>query len=314
MTAVTEKVPERPPVKGTEDSGLLRFVKKPIVARLLFPTLVIALWVFVDSLEISRVFPAPDRVLGFMWDELRLETLARTNLYETLGISLLRLFAGFAVSMVVGTAIGLGMGLSKSVDAFFHDWVMAILAMPALVWALFLGLVFGFGSTGPVLATILAGIPFVIINVREGVRNTPRELFDMASAFDVPRNRMTRHLLIPSLMPFMFAAARYGFSVGWKGLVLAEVFASDRGMGWMIKFWYDAHRSFAVVGYAFFFVIFAFFLEKFVFDKLYARAFKWRPAVGAIELVEEEIQESFIDALDPEGAQTLPDRDRLGDN
>jgi NitT/TauT family transport system permease protein len=314
MTAVTDKVPQPPPVKATEVNAVLRFVKKPIVARLLFPTLVISLWIFVDGLEISRVFPAPDRVVEFMFNELRLETLARTDLYTTLGISLMRLFAGFAVSMVVGTAIGLGMGLSKSVDAFFHDWIMAILAMPALVWALFLGLVFGFGHTGPFLATILAGIPFVIINVREGVRNTPRELFDMASAFGVPRNRMTRHLLIPSLMPFMFAAARYGFSVGWKGLVLAEVFASDRGMGWMIKFWYDAHRSFAVVGYAFFFVIFAFFLEKFVFDKLYARAFKWRPDAGAIELVEEEIQESFIDALDPKGVPTLPDREKLGDS
>lgn len=308
MTAVTDKVPQRPRVKESEASSVVRFVKKPIVARLLFPTLVIALWIFVDSLEISRVFPEPDRVVQFMFDELRLETLARTNLYTTLGISLARLFAGFAVSMVVGTAIGLGMGLSKSVDAFFHDWVMAILAMPALVWALFLGLVFGFGHTGPFLATILAGIPFVIINVREGVRNTPRELFDMATAFGVPRNRMTRQLLIPSLMPFMFAAARYGFSVGWKGLVLAEVFASDRGMGWMIKFWYDAHRSFAVVGYAFFFVIFAFFLERFVFDKLYARAFKWRPAIGAIELVEEEVAEEFIDALDPDGSPTLPDQ------
>jgi NitT/TauT family transport system permease protein len=310
MTAVTEKAPERPPARQDVDGGFVAFVKKPIVARLLFPTLVIGLWIFVDGLEISKVFPAPERVAQFMFDELRLETLARTDLYTTLGISLTRLFAGFAVSMVLGTAIGLGMGLSKSVDAFFHDWVMAVLAMPALVWALFLGLVFGFGHTGPFLATILAGIPFVIINVREGVRNTPRELFDMASAFGVPRNRMTRHLLIPSLMPFMFAAARYGFSVGWKGLVLAEVFASDRGMGWMIKFWYDAHRSFAVVGYAFFFVIFAFFLEKFVFDKIYERTFRWRPALGSIELVEEEIQEHFIDALDPDGASTLPDQTR----
>lgn len=309
MTAVTEKAPQRPPEKREARDGLIGFVRKPIVARLLFPTLVIALWIFVDSLEISRVFPAPERVAQFMFDELRLESLARTDLYTTLGISLARLFAGFAVSMVVGTAIGLGMGLSKSVDAFFHDWVMAVLAMPALVWALFLGLVFGFGHTGPFLATILAGIPFVIINVREGVRNTPRELFDMASAFGVPQNRMTRHLLIPSLMPFMFAAARYGFSVGWKGLVLAEVFASDRGMGWMIKFWYDAHRSFAVVGYAFFFVIFAFFLEKFVFDKIYERTFRWRPAAGAIELVEEHVEESFTDALDPEGAPTLPTRE-----
>ncbi|HEY5650622.1 MAG TPA: hypothetical protein VIW46_04175, partial [Acidimicrobiia bacterium] len=81
MTAVTDKVPQRPPVKATEVNAVLRFVKKPIVARLLFPTLVISLWIFVDGLEISRVFPAPDRVVEFMFNELRLETLARTDLY-----------------------------------------------------------------------------------------------------------------------------------------------------------------------------------------------------------------------------------------
>lgn len=299
MTAVAGPKP------GSGGNALVEILKKPITARLLFPVIIISIWVFVDSLGISRVFPSPDRVVTFMRDEILLDTLARVNIYETLALSLGRLFVGFAISMTVGTVIGLAMGLSKSVDAFFHDWVMAILAMPALVWALFLGLVFGFGHSGPIYATILAGIPFVIINVREGVRNTPRELFDMAAAFGVPRNRMTRQLLLPSLMPFLFAGARYGFSVGWKGLVLAEVFASDRGMGWMIKFWYDAHRSFAVVGYAFFFVVFAFFLEKFVFDKLYQRAFRWRPDAGAIDVVEEVITEDFIDALDPKGAATL---------
>ena len=301
MTATAQQAPG----SSAGANRLLKILKAPMTARLLFPIITISIWVFVDGLGISRVFPSPGDVVEFMRDELVLDTLARVNIYETLALSLGRLFIGFAISMTVGTLIGLGMGLSKSVDAFFHDWVMAILAMPALVWALFLGLVFGFGHSGPIYATILAGIPFVIINVREGVRNTPKDLFDMASAFGVPRNRMTRELLLPSLMPFLFAGARYGFSVGWKGLVLAEVFASDRGMGWMIKFWYDAHRSFAVVGYAFFFVIFAFFLEKFVFDKLYARTFRWRPDAGAIEVVEEEVTEGFIDALDPGASSTL---------
>ena len=40
------------------------------------------------------------------------------------------------------------MGLSKAVDAFFNDWVVAILAMPNLAWALFCSLAFGFGDTG----------------------------------------------------------------------------------------------------------------------------------------------------------------------
>lgn len=276
---------------------LLRTLRSPRLARALFPVVVLGVWTVVFYGLGSQIFPSPARVADFMWNELMLDTLARTNVYETFLLSLIRLFTGFAIAVVLGTILGLGMGLSKSVDAFFHDWVMAMLAMPALVWALFAGLVFGFGSLGPVIVTALTGIPYVIVNVREGVRNTPRELFDMAASFGVPRNRMTRHLLLPSLMPFFFAAVRYGFSIGWKGLVLAEVFASDRGAGWMIKFWYDAHRAYGVIGYAFFFVVFALFLEKFVFDRIYERAFRWRPKAGAGDIVEEPaqpVQEAII--------------------
>jgi len=95
-------------------------------------------------------------------------------------------------------------------------------------------------------------------------------------------------VLLPSLAPFMFAAVRYAFSVGWKGLVIAEVFASDRGMGWTIKFWYDAHRTQGVIGYGLFFVIFALILEGFIFEPLSRRAFKWRPRVDGLDMVEEE--------------------------
>ncbi|MPZ53898.1 MAG: ABC transporter permease subunit [Acidimicrobiia bacterium] len=298
MTAVT------PPIENGRDP--FGFVTSTWFPRMLFPVVVLAVWTVVYFVLDSLVFPSPLQVLSFMWDEITLNTLQRTNLYATFGISLARLFVGFAISMVIGTTIGLSMGLSKSVDAFFHDWIMAILAMPALVWALFAGLVFGFGHTGPVLVTVLAGIPFVIVNVREGVRNTPRELFDMARSFNVPQNRTTRHLLMPSLMPFFFAAMRYGFSIGWKGLVLAEVFASDQGAGWTIKFWYDAHRAHGVIAYALFFIVFALFLEKFVFDRIYEKAFRWRPQVGGMDLPEQEaITDTDRSDVDSDANQTL---------
>jgi NitT/TauT family transport system permease protein len=208
------------------------------------------------------------------------------NIYVQFGITVMRLTIGFFIALFVGTIIGLAMGISKKVDAFFHDWVMGVLAMPALVYALFLGLALGFTNRGPILAVVIAGAPFVIINIREGVRNTPRELIDMAKSFEVPQNKITRHVLLPSLMPFFFAAIRYAYAVGWKGLVITEVFASDRGMGWTIKFWYDAHRAHGVIGYAIFFIIFALALEKLVFDPLADRAFKWRPRVDAVQMAE----------------------------
>ncbi len=273
------------------DSGWIRVLKSPKTARLLFPFVVIALWYLIYFTIDSRIFPTPVEVLEFMWEEVTLTSGVRyssvaENLYVQFAISIIRLTIGFIIALILGTVIGLAMGLSKSVNAFFHDWVMAILAMPALVWALFLGLALGFSHTGPILAVILAGLPFVIINVREGVRNTPRELFDMARAFDVPQNKITRHVLLPSLMPFFFAAIRYAYAIGWKGLIIAEVFASDRGMGWTIKFWYDANRAKGVIGYALFFIIFAVILEKLVFDRLSDTAFKWRPQVNAVQMAE----------------------------
>jgi len=168
---------------------------------------------------------------------------------------------------------------------------MALLAMPALAWALFNSIIFGFDDRGPILTVILAGIPFVIVNVREGVRNTPRELFDMARSFKVPQSRIIRHVLVPSLLPFMFAAARYCFSIGWKGLVIAEVFGGQDGAGWTIKFWYDAHRAHGVVGYAAFFVIFAILFERLVFEPISRRAFRWRPQLQT-EVVEEAFTEN----------------------
>jgi NitT/TauT family transport system permease protein len=206
-------------------------------------------------------------------------------------ISLGRLFTGFFLAMLLGTIIGLAMGLSKAVDAFLHDWIMAILAMPALVWALFLGIWLGFGHAGPVIAVMLTGIPFVVINVREGVRNTPKDLVDMARSFEVPRSRVIQHVLLPSLMPFFFAAMRYGFAIGWKGLVITEVFAASNGAGWTIKFFYDAHRAHGVIGYALFFIFFALLLERTIFERLENRAFKWRPQLGSVEVAEEAIED-----------------------
>jgi len=112
----------------------------------------------------------------------------------------------------------------------------------------------------------------------------------MSRAFGVPRARVIRHVLLPSLMPFMFAAARYSFALGWKGLVVAEVFGGQDGAGWTMKFWYDAHRAHGVVGYAFFFVVFAIVFERLVFDTAAKRVFKWRPAVSGVEVVEEDFE------------------------
>lgn len=281
-----------PPPPSALNRAWHKLTRSSLTGRILFPVVCLVFWLLAIKVVTSiwpfsvDVLPTPGQVFSFMGDELLGDTLAPHNMYVTFGISLQRLAIGMVIALIIGTIIGIAMGLSKAVDAFFNDWVVAILAMPNLAWALFCSLAFGFGDLGPIITVVLTGVPFVIINVREGVRNTPTDLFDMARAFDVPRKRVIRQVLIPSLMPFLFAAARYCFALGWKGLVVAEVFGGQDGAGWTIKFWYDAHRAYGVIGYALLFVVFALIFEKFMFDQLSKRLFKWRPAVD-VEVVEE---------------------------
>jgi ABC-type nitrate/sulfonate/bicarbonate transport system permease component len=287
MTVVADAPPAGSPRRAPRRGNpVVRALKAPATGRLAFPLVCLAVWLL--SLKIVGsiwpfavdVLPHPLEVVEFMWAEITTDSVAPMNLYETFGISLQRLGIGLAIAMVIGTVIGLAMGLSSAVNAFLNDWIVAILAMPNLAWALFCSLAFGFGDTGPIIAVVLTGIPFVIINVREGVRNAPSDLFDMARAFGVSRGHTIRHVLVPSLLPFLFAAGRYAFALGWKGLVVAEVFGGEDGAGWTIKFWYDAHRAQGIIGYALFFVIFALIVERLIFGRLSAHVFRWRPQAG----------------------------------
>ena len=140
--------------------GLPRILRSPTTARILFPFVVLGIWYFIYYTLDSRIFPSPQQVAVFMWEEITLTSGVRyssvaENLYVQFGISLRRLTIGFFIALILGTIVGLAIGVSKKVDAFFHDWVMGLLAMPALVYALFLGLALGFTNLGPIIAVVL---------------------------------------------------------------------------------------------------------------------------------------------------------------
>lgn len=255
--------------------------RREYVPRLLFAALFLVSWQLVVPYLPTEQIPTPTAVAGFMVDELRGDTIAPASVYSSFAITLLRLVVGLAITLVLGTLIGVAMGLSRRFEAFLHDFVIGDLSLPYVIWALILAMWLGFGFMTPVVVIVLAAIPFVITNVAEGVRDVPKELVDMARAYQVPRARMLRRLVIPSLMPFFFAAFRYALSLGWKALAVAEVFGAMEGAGWMLRFWYQSRRTTGLFAYLAFFIIFAIIMDFVVLRGLSKRVFRWRPAVGA---------------------------------
>ena len=89
--------------------------------------------------------------------------------------------------------------------------------------------------------------------------------------------------------------------------MVAEVFGGQDGAGWTIKFWYDAHRAYGVIGYALFFVIFALIFEKFMFDQLSNDSSGGGRQVDGVDVVEQQFDAP--DARRP-SAPPRPDRRR----
>ena len=205
MSAIAVRTPA---AKRAKTGRIARILRSTRLARALSWIAFLVIWQLSIPLLPTLLVPTPIEVAEFMWAEIRGDTLAPQTVYGAFGTSLQRLSLGLLIAFAIGLPIGLLMGLSKKASWFGHDFVVVGLAMPSLVWALIAAMWFGFGTIAPLITVILAAWTFVAINVAEGVRNVPKDLLDMGRAYGVRRFDTIRHVILPSLMPFFFAALR----------------------------------------------------------------------------------------------------------
>jgi NitT/TauT family transport system permease protein len=272
VDTTVEAPPRGPRALPARSSWVRRTLLTRRAARITAPLLFLLAWQLIAPLIPSRILPMPVDVAREMW-----ELLLDGTVVEAFSISLLRLAIGFALALVTGSVIGLAMGMSPRIEALLHDFVVVGLTFPYLIWGLLVAIWVGFDGQGPIIVVFIAALPYVIINASEGVRDVSKDLRDMAEAYDVPNARVVRHLVLPSLMPFFFASLRYGLANGWKGLVLAEVFAAQSGAGYQITEFREYGNFEGVIGFAIYFAAFSILVERLVFERLSRKVFRWRP-------------------------------------
>jgi NitT/TauT family transport system permease protein len=192
--------------------------------------LVLVAWQVVAMRMTSGLFPAP---LGVA--QATYEILVSGLFFEQLVDSFLRIGIGFTGAMVVGTVLGILMGSRRFWERLFQDVLVVLISLPGLIYALLSVIIFGLGLAAPVMAIMVASVPFVAVNIREGVKSINKELLDMGRAYRVREGKVLRQIVMPSLLPFVMAAVRIGFTIAWKVSVLTEVFGATTGIGYMMR-------------------------------------------------------------------------------
>lgn len=147
---------------------------------------------------------------------------ATPSFWQTVGVSFLRIFAGIALSLLLGIVCGVISGLIPFFDMLFAPVLSVIRATPVASFIVLIVLWISRDSV-PIVISVLMVLPVVWTNVKEGVRNTDRNLLEMAQAYRIPLKKRIKDIYIPSVIPYFLSAARASLGMAWKAGIAAEV-------------------------------------------------------------------------------------------
>ena len=171
-------------------------------------------------------FTVPSRIFATLW-----QMLATGTIWAPLGVSAMAFAIGLALAIVVGLPLGILLGRSATLNAMFDPFVTAFNATPRLVFLPLLMLWLGIGLWSKV-AVVFSGALFpLLINTHEGVRNADKLLINVVRSFGAGRWDVARLVVIPNALPFIVVGLRLAIGRAILGVVVAEFFGAQEGLG-----------------------------------------------------------------------------------
>jgi len=155
-------------------------------------------------------------------------------LTRNLGVSFLRVIAGFVLAVAAAFPLGVLMGSFTKVKAAFNPLTVfgAYLPIPTLV-PLTLSL-FGTGELQKIVFLALAFAIYLIPLFVAAVDNVDDIYLKTAYTLGADRGQSVGRVLLPISWPDIYQAMRLGFGVGWSYILLAEMVDVGRGIGGII--------------------------------------------------------------------------------
>jgi NitT/TauT family transport system permease protein len=232
----------------------------------------LVLWKAVSLVFLPTFLPSPVELLSNI-----AKIFSKPSAYLVVGKTLERVFIGLILSMLIGSSIGLVMGLRRSVGSFFDSWIMVLLTFPAISWAFLSVLWFGLSDVAPIFTVVLIVFPYVTMNVWEGTKALDKELTDMATVFRAKRFLLLRKVMIPQLMPYIFSSLRISFALSWKIALVSEAFGAGSGVGKELTYWFQSTRADMMLAWGASFMVLMVLIDIFLLRPWEKRVFSWRP-------------------------------------
>jgi taurine transport system permease protein len=189
-----------------------------------------------------RVFPSIAPVLQAGIDSFR-----DGSLILHIGASLGRIALGTVIGVLLAVPLGIAMGTNRAVSAFFTPLLRFFSVLAGIAWIPIATLWFGYGF-GAITFVIFNAVFFVVAyNTLLGVSGIPMPLRHAAASLGANRWNLFWEVLLPGALPNIVTGIRTGLGFAWRGLIAAEMIATNVGLGYMLFVARDFYRTEVIV-------------------------------------------------------------------
>ena len=204
----------------------------------------LVLWaVFVPYFNINpRLFPHLGSVM-----QAGIEGIQDGSLFQHIGASLLRVLVGTVLALMAAIPLGVVMGVSPIVSTFLTPLLRFFSVLAGIAWIPIATLWFGYGF-GAITFVIFNAVFFIVTyNTLLGVSTIPLQVRNAAASLGAGRWAMLTEVLLPGALPNIVTGIRTGLGFAWRGLIAAEMIATNVGLGYMLFVARDFYRTEVIV-------------------------------------------------------------------
>ena len=200
------------------------------LTRVLLPILGLALLILVWHTYVMAfnvpmaVLPTPMQVLD--------ATLANWWLVVSEGwITLLESLYGFVLAFVLGVPLAVAIAGSRTLNLMFYPLLIATQSLPKVALAPLILVWLGIGMESKLaIAWLVAFFP-IVVDTATGLRNTPAEFLDLATAVRASPFQTFWKIRFPAALPFVISGSKVAITLAVIGAVIGEFIGSNEGLG-----------------------------------------------------------------------------------
>jgi nitrate/nitrite transport system permease protein len=226
-------------MKGNLSDNLVKYVVLPMIGA----GCVILLWALASA-SFAESLPSPLKTWEISKPYIIAPFEKRGELDQGIlrftWYSLIRVAKGYTLAVLLGTPIGLLLGMSKGFTNTFDPIIQVLRPVSPLAW-LPLGLVlFQKPEPAGIFTIAMCSMWPTVMNTALGVRSIPQDYINVARVLKLSGWKTLVKVTIPAALPYMFTGFRLSLGIAWLVIVAAEMLTGAPGVGGFLWQEYNA--------------------------------------------------------------------------